>query len=79
MNKVKESDSEDIEEDEEEKSERWREDEDDDDDEKEEGTKITKRTIDRGNQLGYQSKMIRYMVIHEVAFQLTRGNQVSIY
>ncbi|GMR48058.1 hypothetical protein PMAYCL1PPCAC_18253, partial [Pristionchus mayeri] len=74
--RVGESESDEMEE-EEERSERWREEDDDDEEEeeKEEGAKVTKRSIDRGNQLGYQSKMIRYMIVHEVAFQLTRGTQ----
>ncbi|GMS95753.1 hypothetical protein PENTCL1PPCAC_17928, partial [Pristionchus entomophagus] len=73
----KDSDSEEIYEEDDERSERWREEEEEEngEDEREEGVKMTKRTIDRGNQLGYQSKMIRYMIIHEVAFQLTRGSQ----
>ncbi|GMS99027.1 hypothetical protein PENTCL1PPCAC_21202 [Pristionchus entomophagus] len=73
----KESDSEEIDDGDDERSERWREEEEneDNDEEREEGVKMTKRTIDRGNQLGYQSKMIRYMILHEVAFQLTRGSQ----
>uniref|UniRef100_A0A8R1U8L7 GTF3C1 extended winged-helix domain-containing protein n=1 Tax=Pristionchus pacificus TaxID=54126 RepID=A0A8R1U8L7_PRIPA len=82
-----ESDSDENDEEEVDKSERWREeedeerddvddsDEDEEKEEKDEGAKITKRSIDRGNQLGYQPKMIRYMIIHEVAFQLTRGSQ----
>ncbi|GMT24165.1 hypothetical protein PFISCL1PPCAC_15462, partial [Pristionchus fissidentatus] len=66
-----------MEEEEEEKSDKPREEEEEIEEEEdvEDAGKITKRTIDRGNQLGYQSKMIRYMLIHEVAFQLTRGTQ----